>query len=132
MVKSMKYCLAFCWTALLSCESIADVEDGYPTVRVVGRVVDVAGQPVAPSIVAITSYNGSCSDSASTFGTESTDANGRYRGGLPTPGGAFVGCVIVAVVAGARETFPPITVRRDSLSISALDADSLVVDVVVV
>ncbi len=130
-MRSMKYCVAFCCTALLSCESITDIEDGYPTVRVVGRVVDGAGLPVAPSMVAITSYKGSCSGSASTYGTANTDANGRYRGGFPTPGIPFIGCVKVTVTAGVRETFPAITVRRDSLSISDPDADSLIVNFVV-
>ncbi|WP_309669470.1 hypothetical protein [Gemmatimonas sp.] len=129
---SVKYCLPFCCTALLSCESISDIKDGYPTVRVVGRVVDGAGLPVAPSMVAITSYNGSCSGSASTYGTANTDANGRYRGGFPTPGLPFTGCVKVTVTAGVRETFPPITVRRDSLSIAEPATDSLVVNFVVV
>lgn len=131
-MKSMKYCLAFCCTALLSCESLTDIEDGYPAVRVVGRVVDGAGLPVAPSIVAITSYNGRCSGSASTYGTANTDANGRYRGGFPTPGRSFTGCVKVTVTAGVRETFQPITMLRDSLSISDPNADSLVVNFVVV
>ncbi|WP_206044584.1 hypothetical protein [Gemmatimonas groenlandica] len=130
-MKSINYCLAFCCTAFLSCESITDIEDGYPTVRVVGRVVDVAGLPVAPSIVAITSYNGSCSGSANTYGTANTDANGRYRSGFVTPGIPFMGCVKVTVTAGVRETFPPITVRRDSLSIAAPATDSLVVNFVV-
>lgn len=105
-------------------------EDRYAVHRVVGRVLDPAGQPVVGAMVSVRSLWGpACNQTMSVSGPVATGSDGRYRGGFGNAASEFNGCVEARVAPPPGSRYAEVARRIVDVRLNANRGDSVVVDV---